>query len=161
MLLNIRVICIKKGANLNMEKVKWKYNFFGGADAQKVYEEIGSDASISAEEVLKKAQADEHSELHKCFEWDDAKAGHLYRLEQARHVIANLVFVTDTEDEAPVRVFHISTEKSTYKPTKLILQQPNEYQALLERAKQELYAFQRKYKSLQELDEVFTAIDAL
>ena len=145
---------------MDMEHVKWKHPQFAcGADAEKVYQEIG-DTDTSAEEILEKAK-DENSELHKCFCWDDTEAARLYRLEQARHIVCNLVFVTEDEDEAPVRVFHISTEKSVYKPTKLILQQPDEYQALLNRAKQELYAFQRKYKTLVELDEVFSAIDAL
>ena len=142
-----------------MEQVKWKVDVFKGADAQKVYEELG-DISISAEEIVEKAK-DENTELHKYFEWDNERAGALYRLEQARHLIANLVFVTESEDEAPVRVFHISSEPKKYKPTKLILQQPDEYALLLQRAKDELYAFQRKYKSLVELEEVFSAIDAL
>lgn len=145
---------------MNMERVTWKHpEFAKGTDAQRIYEEIG-DTTISAEEIVEKAK-DENTELHSYFEWDNEKAGALYRLEQARHLIANLVFVTETEDEAPVRVFHISTEPKKYKPTKLILQQPDEYAALLKRAKDELYAFQRKYKSLSELEEVFSAIDAL
>lgn len=144
-----------------MEQVKWKHEQFShGADAQRVFEEIGGNVNTSAEEILEKAK-DPNSELHKCFEWDDKKAGKLYRLEQARHIVCNLVFVTDDEKEEPVRVFHISTEPKVYKPTKLILQQPDEYQALLARAKQELYSFQRKYKALQELSEVFDAIEAL
>ena len=142
-----------------MEEVKWKVDIFNGADAQKVYEELG-DTNISAEEIVEKAK-DENSELHKCFEWDDAKAGRLYRLQQARQVVCNLVFVPKKKEDAPIRVFHISTEKSVYKPTKLILQQPDEYQHLLETAKQELYSFQRKYKSLVELEGVFEAINEL
>ena len=142
-----------------MEKVKWKTFYFKDADAQKCYEEIGS-TNITAEEVVERAK-DPNSELHKCFEWDDKIAAEKYRLQQARVLICNLVFVEDDEENEPVRVFHISTEKSIYKPTKLILQQPDEYQALLGRAKQELYAFQRKYKTLQELDGVFEAIDLL
>lgn len=132
---------------------------FKGADAQKVYEELG-DISISAEEIVEKAK-DENSELHKCFEWDNEKAGNLYRIQQARTIVCNLVFIPKKENDTPIRVFHISTEKSVYKPTKLILQQPNEYQHLLETAKQELYSFQRKYKSLVELEGVFEAINEL
>ena len=143
-----------------MEQVKWKHpEFAKGTDAQQIYREIG-DTAISAEEIVEKAK-DENTELHKYFEWDNERAGALYRLEQARHLIANLVFVTESEDEAPVRVFHISSEPKKYKPTKLILQQPDEYALLLQRAKDELYAFQRKYKSLVELEEVFMAINAL
>ena len=142
-----------------MEQVKWKCNLFNGADAQRVYEELGTN-EISCEEIVEKAK-DENSELHKCFIWDDKQAAHLYRLRQAQTILLNLVFVTKEEDETPVRVFHISTEKSIYKPTKLILQQPDEYQKLLERAKRELYAFQRKYQCLSELEEIFEKINEL
>ena len=143
-----------------MEKVKWKHpQYANGTDAEKIYQEIG-EKTLTAEEIVEKAQ-DENTELHGYFEWDDSKAGALYRLQQARHLLCNLVFVTESEQEEPIRVFHISSEPKKYKPTKLILQQPDEYQALLKRAKDELYAFQRKYKSLVELEEVFNAIDAL
>lgn len=142
-----------------MEQVKWKFDYYKNIDAQKCYEELG-DTNITANEIVEKAK-DPNSELHKAFTWDDSKAAKLWRLEEARHLVANLVFVPKSEDETPVRVFHISTEKSVYKPTKLILKQPDEYQALLERAKLELYAFQRKYKSLAELEDVFTAINEL
>ena len=143
-----------------MEQVQWKFNFFNGADAQKCYEELGGDVNLTPEQIVQKAK-DENTELHKCFEWDDSKAADKYRLEQARHLVCNLVFVPKKKDETPVRVFHISQEKSVYKPTKLILSKPDEYSALLERAKQELYAFQRKYKSLIELEDIFKAIDEL
>lgn len=143
-----------------MEQVKWKIDFLAnGADAQRVYEELGN-TEITAKEILEKAK-NPNSELHKLFEWDDRKAAEKYRLQQAGNIVRNLVFVTDDEKEEPIRVFHISTEPKKYKPTKLILQQPDEYRALLQRAKDELYAFQRKYKSLVELEEVFDAIDAL
>lgn len=143
-----------------MERVKWKIDFLSnGADAQRVYEELGN-TEITAKEILEKAKNPD-SELHKLFEWDDRKAAEKYRLQQAGAIVRNLVFVTDDEKEEPIRVFHISTEPKKYKPTKLILQQPDEYLALLQRAKDELYAFQRKYKSLVELEEVFDAIDAL
>lgn len=142
-----------------MEKVEWKVKLFGDADAQKVYEEIGDDCT-TAEAILQKAE-DPNSELHKCFEWDDTKAAHLYRLQQARNIMCNLVFTSDSKDYEPLRVFYITTETSVYKPTRLILQQPDEYQALLSRAKAELKSFKQRYHTIQELGDLFALIDTL
>ena len=142
-----------------MEKVQWKAFTFGNADAQKVYEEIG-DMDTSAEEIVEKAK-DPNTELHKCFEWDDSVAAHKYRLQQARNIMCNLVFVSDDKDYEPVRVFHITTEREVYKPTKMIIQKPDEYNALLSRAKAELQEFRKRYKIIQELETLFAMIDEL
>lgn len=142
-----------------MEEVKWKCDLFKGADPQKVYEELGT-TEITPEEIVERAK-DENSELHKCFNWNDREAANLYRLQQARTVLHNLVFVPKDKTKAEVRVFSLTTETKTYAPTKLILQKPDEYQALLERAKLELQSFKIKYKTLQELHEIFDLIDEL
>lgn len=142
-----------------MNEVKWKNNLFGDADAQKVYEEIG-EKNTTPEEIVEKAK-DPSSELHKCFEWDDKKAAYKYRLSQARTIMCNLVFVTNDE-ENDVRVFYnLTFEKSEYHPTKLILQNPDEYQVLLNKAKNELQAFKNKYKTLKELKQIFDLIEEL
>lgn len=143
---------------MDMEVV-WKLTGIFNADAQKVYEEIG-DTQITPAEVLEKAK-DENSELHRCFEWDDSKAAEKYRLQQARMVINLLVVKTETPEETPVRVFQITSERNTYQPSKLFLEQPDEYEALLKRAKGELIAIKNRYHSLSELESVFEAIDML
>ena len=140
-------------------KVKWKNNLFGDADAQKVYEEIGEE-NTTPEDVLEKAK-DPDSELHKCFEWDDKKAAYKYRLSQARTIMCNLVFVTDDEKNEVRTHYALTFEKSEYHPTVLILQKPDEYKALLEKAKGELYAFKKKYSMLKELKMLFKEIDSL
>lgn len=142
-----------------MENVKWKINGIYKADAQKCYEEIG-DNGTSPEEVLKKAR-NKKSELHKCFEWDNSIAAEKYRLQQARFLICNLVVVTENKDDEPVRVFQISSERNTYQPTRLFMQDMNEYQILLKRAKNELVSIKRRYQTLTELEKVFSAIDKL
>lgn len=145
-----------------MEKnsvVKWKVNLYGDADAKKVYEELGEN-NITPEEIVEKAK-DPKTELHKCFEWDDTKAAYKYRLSQARNLMCNLVFISDDEKNE-VRTFYALTfEKSEYHPTTLILQRPDEYKALLEKAKGELYAFKKKYQMVKELEKVFKAINEL
>ena len=143
-----------------MEQVTWKVKLFKDADAQKVYEELGED-NLTPEEILEKAK-DPDSELHKCFEWDDSKAAHLYRLQQARTIVQNLVFVPEKKNEPPVRVFYnLTFEKAEYHPTKLILKKPDEYEALLQKALGELRAFQAKYQMISELQSIFEMIDKL
>ncbi len=138
---------------------EWKIKGIYKADAQKVADEIGEEKA-TPQEVLEKAR-DENSELHKCFEWNDGIAAEKYRLQQARAIIVNLVYVKKTKEEQPVRCFQITTERNTYQPTKQFLVQGDEYQALLARAKAELNAFKRRYASITELEEVFKAIEEL
>lgn len=142
-----------------MLQVEWRVKGIFKADAQKVYEEIG-DNQIAPQEMVDMAR-DENSELHKCFEWNDTIAAEKYRLQQARTILAMLVFRPQKEEEQSVRVFSLTSEKSTYQPTKQFLVQADEYQDLLKRALAELEAFKRKYSTLSELEEVFRAIEAL
>ena len=141
-----------------MEKVSWKLNYFK-ADAEKCYAEMQELDKITPENVLLAAE-DEESELHKCFEWDDSIAAEKYRLSQARQIIQFLVVKTETVSE-PVRVYQITSERNVYQPTKLFLQQPDEYAILLNRAKDELKAIRKRYKQISELETIFEAIDLL
>ncbi len=142
-----------------MESVKWKISGIFKADPQKCFEEIG-DKSVSPEEVLNKAR-NEKSELHKCFEWNDGIAAEKYRLQQARMIINLLVIKTENKGNEPVRVYQISSERNVYQPTRFFMQNPDEYQILLKRAKGELQAIRNRYKTLSELEAVFEAIDNL
>ena len=139
-------------------KVEWKIDGIFKANAQKVYEEIG-DRKVTPEEVLEQARNDINSELHKCFEWDNSVAAEKYRLSQARQVIQFLVIKPEKKDEPQVRVFQITTETNNYQPIRLFLEQPDEYKALLQRAKNELSALKERYKTLSELEAVFIEID--
>ena len=140
-------------------KAQWKIKGVFKADAQKVAEEIG-DRKITPKELLEKAR-DEKSELHKCIEWDDGVAAEKYRLIQAQNILRMLVYESKDEETPPVRIFSLTTEQSTYQPTRLFLQQEDEYIALLKRAKAELQAFKQKYKALSELETIFNEIEAL
>lgn len=140
-----------------MKQVKWKFDRLYNASAQKVAEEIG-DEETTPEKVLEKAK-DEKSELHKCFEWNDSVAAEKYRLEQARCIIRNLVYVPAKEDDPPVRYYSITQERHVYQPTKFFIQQVDEHEKLLKRALEELRAFKQKYKTLSELESVLGAIE--
>lgn len=140
-------------------QAEWRVKGIYKADAQKVADEIGND-KITPHEMIEKAR-NEQSELHKCFEWNDTIAAEKYRLQQARVVLSMLVFKPKTEEEQPVRIFSLTTEKSTYQPTKSFLVQADEYQDLLKRALAELETFKRKYSTLNELEAVFKAMETL
>lgn len=143
-------------------RISWAFPHSG--DAQKCYDECQTLKEVTPENVLNKAR-DEETELHKCFEWDNKVAGEKYRLIQARDIIRHFVIVTpeESEEEEPIKVrsYQITTARNVYEPTKVFLQKPDEYAALLERAKNELEAFKQRYKILTELEEIFEAIDLL
>lgn len=140
----------------------WESGCRISADAQKVADEIlAIGKSATTAQILEKAR-DEKTELHKCFDWDDAEAAEKWRMQQARHIVCNLVIKEKTDAPKPeVRVFFKTDNESGYKPTVLIMQDKDEYQKLLARALAELNSFRAKYKSLTELDGVFDAIDQL
>lgn len=141
----------------------WKSGSRYSADAQKVAEEIYSiGSSATTAQILDKAR-DTNTELHKCFEWDDTKAAESWRRQQARMLVCNLVIKEENRPiQTPeIRLFFKTDENDGYKATTLIMQDKDEYQKLLANALKELTSFQRKYRSLSELENVFDAIEAL
>lgn len=145
---------------MEMEVITWSFPHKG--NAEKCYRECQTLSEITPENVLNLAR-DEKTELHKCFEFDDAIAGEKYRLIQARDIIRHFVIKHTNEkgEEQNIRTFQITTETNRYESTIVILKNPDEYAALLSRAKDELRNVKRRYKTLSELEEVFEAIDKL
>ena len=139
---------------------QWKLqNYFKG-DADKVYAEIETLSKVTPENILELAK-NNTTELHKCFTWDDNEAANKYRLEEAQRIIQMLVVTPKETEVQPVRVFQISSEKNVYQKNDYFLKNEDEYQILLQRAKDELKAIRRRYDTLAELEAVFAAIDEL
>ena len=65
------------------------------------------------------------SPLHDCFEWDDSKAGHAYRLYQARALIRRVhIVVQKNDEEKRERVFYHTTgtdDKPVYHTKDLLI----------------------------------------
>ena len=100
--------------------------------------------------------------LHYDYEWDNEIAANLWREQQSRVFIDScevVVQIAESNETTHIRALHITTEKGKYEPLTLIVQNKTKYQALLESAKGELRAFERKYKILSELQPIFTAIN--
>lgn len=138
----------------------WKVKGLFKADAQKVSEEIAEiGETVEPSEIVEKAK-NEKTELHKCFEWRDDVAAEKFRLHQARTLLCNLVFEVkdDAKKSEPIRLMYKTTENEGYKSINLIMQKPDEYKALLDRAYSELRAFKDKFKMLKELKAIFDLI---
>lgn len=152
-----------------MEKIKagWRIpSLFKGIDPQAAYEEIFGDGEKTLEEIVDIAR-DERSAIHDYFEWDDEVASEEYRKIQAAKMSRSFILVredkeTGKEEKTEFRLVQVdSTRTNTYQPVKFFLQNKDEYQLLLERAKNELQGFRKRYKTLTELEEIFNDIDDL
>lgn len=143
---------------------EWKPGFASlhNANAQIVAREIASIGdSATPAQIVDKAR-DARTELHKCFEWDDAKAAEAHRIQQARQVVCHLVIrETVVEDRPPVRFFFQPEKGAGYQPTQIIVRNQDNYQTLLVSAMRDLDALRRKYHTLSELEQVFDAIEEL
>lgn len=142
-----------------MHAVRWKFIKYK-ADPNKAYEEISALKEITPQNVVNLAR-NENSVIHNDFEWNDEIAGEKYRIIQARQMIQNFAIETKKEEKAPVRVLQITTARNVYKPIEFFVKNVDEYVELLNRAKIELQGIKKRYSTLAELEDVFTAIDEL
>lgn len=148
-----------------MQIATWGTHFFN-ADAQKCADEImeicDNLGSANPKEIVEKAR-DNSTELHKCFTWDDSVASEKWRLHEARKIVCDLKIVDKREDKkqetVPIRVFYKTDDQSGYKPTKLILKNPDEYKQLVERCRNELLAIKNKYQTVSEYSEIWEMIN--
>lgn len=106
------------------------------------------------------------SPIHSAFEWDDWRAGELYRQEQARGLIRSvrvLVNVQNAETQ-PVRAFlnvKMTEQGSGYVAVREALTTPAYRDQILVDALAELKAWQARYKQLNELAGIFEAIEQM
>lgn len=148
---------------------QWKRNM--PVDAQKAGEHLEKlekkHGEVTPEIVLKDAKQ-EKSVLHSCFEWDDKKAAEGYRLTQARFILQNLTVCVEKEgEEEPTltRAFvnvspvSMSGNKGSYLSITNALSDEESRKIVLRNAMSELISYKRKYEELNELQEVFMAID--
>ena len=123
-----------------------------GNELQRIYER---DGVIEPEVVVLESES-ASAPLHNCFEWNDAKAAHKYRITQAQGVIRAIIAVDETEKSPETRAF-VSVEHE-YHPVSIVVKNPETYEILLKNALNELRWFERKYNSLKELSAIFDAI---
>ena len=123
-----------------------------GNELQRIYER---DGVIEPETVVAESQTPS-APLHSCFEWDDEKAAHKYRITQAQTIIRSIVVVADEAKQPETRAF-VNVQRE-YHPVSVVVRNPEKREILLQNALNELRWFERKYHTLQELSNVFAAI---
>ena len=123
-----------------------------GNELQRIYER---DGAIDPEIVVLESESSS-APLHSCFEWDNEKAAHKYRITQAQGIIRAIVSVNETEKSQETRAF-VSVERE-YHPFSVVIRNPEKRDILLQNALNELHCFEKKYNSLRELSGVFSAI---
>lgn len=132
-----------------------------GKEFEKIEKQYGK---LTSDLVLQSAE-DENSPIHECFEWDDAVAGHKYRLSQATTLILNLAVEPDKPKKVEkIRAYYNvsdNTKKGTFINAKSAFENPDTRDIVLKRALREFRAFQEKYKNLTEFSQVFKIFDEL
>lgn len=138
---------------------QWKTGARIRTDAQTAGEmcmKLADEGRLTARELLD-VNRPEDAPLHGEFEWDDGIAAESWRVHQARNIINSLLVVPEKSE--PVRgFFKIEQGERNYHSVTAILSRKDMAQRLFDNALRELMAFQRKYQSLEQFNEVWQAI---
>lgn len=140
-------------------------NFYKRFDANAVgleIEELGD--NVTSEQVVERA-SDRGSAMHDIFEWDNTKAGHLWRKQQAASLLCSLQveYISEekeTEKEpVKVRAYVGLKQKQGYHKIETVVESLDMYAQLLEKAYSELRSVKNKYKDLGEIQEKLSFLD--
>ena len=140
--------------------VTWGFMKFKG-DAQACYDEVQTlGESYTPHQVLDLAR-NPKTELHKCFDWDDSSAAEKWRVQQARFICKSFTVTIETAkgEERSYRLVEHDSDERVYRPVTFTVRDEDQYESLLRRAKEELAAFRRRYKSITEVEAVIDEID--
>lgn len=151
--------------NYNMNK-KVKYQIPGimkgvkAGDAAKELLRIRKKHGELTPELVVEESRKEDAVLHKCFQWDDARAAELYRIEQAGRIIRNIVVPYETSGGEQREIRLIGFAKTSASPQRVYIPMEEIYkddvakQDLLLQAKTDMELFLAKYVTLDELSKV-------
>lgn len=155
---------------MSTTEYRWKPNvpsFWTKLDPQAIGEEIerleqDHQHQLTPDGIVDAAR-NRKSPLHKAFEWNDEKAAHHWRCDQARKLVATLdiVLIRPDKTEVPTRAF-VSVEIGSgrgYSSTVHALNDPALRQQVVQRAWIELDAWRQRHAELSEFGRLFSAID--
>ena len=117
-------------------------------------------------DIVEAAEPTDHP-LHDRFEWDNTKAGHEYRLWQAREIIAVAVKVIDADPKHEATRAYVSlisdrgTPGGGYRTVDAVLRNRKLREEWYQQALAELREFERKYRRLHRLRNIFAALHKL
>lgn len=147
-----------------MTGVRWAVGGLFKGEAGKCAGEIASiGEEVTPKDIVAFAR-DPRTELHKCFEWDDAVAAEKWREQTARVLVRSIVYDhvnEETHEKTPIRIFSRDSEEKAYKQTARMIVVEEEYARLLKEALRELEIFRKKYDQLVELEAIIEDINKL
>lgn len=110
------------------------------------------DGSVRAEAVVAEAEPEE-SPVHPAFTWDDAEAGHRWRLVEARTLIRAVQVVVDDQPPKPayVHVPRIAEAEGDYQPPEVVAKRVDMFTLALDEALRDLSSAQRRVAELRQL----------
>jgi hypothetical protein len=128
-------------------------------DAQVAGEEVARIASVrplTAEAIVDESKA-EDAPLNPIFEWDNEKASHEWRKQQARVMLANLVTVQIgiTPIEATRAYVNVTRSDGEYTGIDVVVKSTTLSERLIQQAISELNAYRKKYANVLELKRHF------
>jgi hypothetical protein len=125
-------------------------------------EEIESAKGVCKPEDLVEKSRPKSAPTHKMFEWDDGAAASRWRNHQARNIIRQVRVVTAEVPEPSLAFVKVNTDKSEtgYMSTVKALTSDRRDQVLQD-ALAQLNGVRKRYNNLQELADVWAALDSV
>jgi len=112
-------------------------------------------------DVLEAARAPD-SPLHPCFEWDDAEASELYRLQQCRNILRSIAVITvDANNKRQKKNCYIhvtDAEGPRYVKTDRVANDDEIRQRAIDEALSLLNGLRRRFDFISELKPIFEAV---
>lgn len=99
---------------------------------------------------------DPESPLHRYFEWDDSKAAHAHRLDQARHLIASIEIISDDKSDPRPAFVSLASDRISggYRDVNHVMSSAELRREMMATALGELKAIQARYDRLADLVKV-------
>lgn len=149
-----------------MTVYRWKPQAGIAVDAQVAGEELerirtSRNGRLTQEDVVEEARP-KTSPIHDAFEWNDKRAAHKWRLEQASYLIRQITVVYDEAPAAePIRAFvNVKRgEDRSYVSTAQALSDADLRRQVVAAAWFELRAWRKRHAELIEFARVFALID--
>ena len=116
---------------------------------------------VTPENVVEDARS-HNSPLHPCFEWDDNKAAHEHRKQQARELIGALVVVEVSKENVhrETRAYvHVSSPKPRYETVSVAMSDADMRAQFLAKGKDEIRVWRNRYADCKEFKKFILQCD--
>jgi len=116
-------------------------------------------------EIVVNDAADPDSPIHRCFDWDNDKAGDKWRLHQARQLIGSIIVEVTVKDTEHVRAFiNINYPDSKDRHYVNIIDAASDehkMKLIIDDARKQMRSWSQRFKIYQQLREVALKVEEL